>query len=214
MPQVRTFLLERSRVTSTSKAKERSYHILYELVAGGTPHTQGKAPEAFHFLSLSGTTTVDGHDDKEEFEGVGTALLAVGFSEAELDNIWAFLASMLWLGNVKFGAGDTAAIADAAPLKTAEGQLGVGDMANLLVTKMLTVNGESTTMQYSPMQARRCRAAPSASLAAACLARPHASRRVGASHDALGRTLCVACRRTRRATPSSRLCSTASSRTS
>lgn len=31
--QVRVFLLERSRVTSTSKAKERAYHVMYELVS-------------------------------------------------------------------------------------------------------------------------------------------------------------------------------------
>ena len=33
--EIRTFLLERSRVTSTSAAKERSYHVLFQVLAGG-----------------------------------------------------------------------------------------------------------------------------------------------------------------------------------
>ena len=78
--QVRTFLLERSRVTSTSKARERSYHVLYELCAGKTPWTGGLPPEAFNYLSLSGTTTIDGHDDAEEYNILAKSLLSVGIA--------------------------------------------------------------------------------------------------------------------------------------
>jgi myosin-5 len=78
--QVRTFLLERSRVTSTSKANERSYHILYMLVAGKTPH----APEAvdkYRYLSMSGCTTVPTWDDIKEFHTVKKSLLSVGLAD-------------------------------------------------------------------------------------------------------------------------------------
>ena len=56
---------ERSRVTSTSKANERSYHVFYELCASNTEY----APEAvtsYRYLSMSGTTTAPGQDDAEE----------------------------------------------------------------------------------------------------------------------------------------------------
>ena len=158
--QVRTFLLERSRVTSTSKALERSYHVLYELCAGNTPHTNGLGPEAFMFLSLSGTMTIAGHDDAAEFTTLHNALLSVGFSAEELDHVWAFVASMLFLGNVKFGSGDDAAIAELAPtdpVRIAEKHLGVGDMSKLLVTRQITVNGEITTANHSPKNAMQAR---------------------------------------------------------
>ena len=85
--QVRTFLLERSRVTSTSKARERSYHVLYELCAGKTTYTNGLPPESFHYLSLSGTTSIAGHDDSEEYRILYDALLSVGISTDELDQV-------------------------------------------------------------------------------------------------------------------------------
>ena len=78
--QVRTFLLERSRVTSTSKANERSYHILFMLVAGKTPH----APEAvdkYRYLSMSGCTTVPTWDYIKEFHTVKKSLLSVGLAD-------------------------------------------------------------------------------------------------------------------------------------
>eukprot|EP00966_Prymnesium_polylepis_P016426 378710-Prymnesium_polylepis.1 len=80
--QVRTFLLERSRVTSTLNANERSYHVMYQLVRGGTPHADGPA-ESHYYLSLSGCTEVAGMDDAAEFSDVHKALVSVGYSEEE-----------------------------------------------------------------------------------------------------------------------------------
>ena len=113
--QVRTFLLERSRVTSTSKAKERSYHVMYELCAGKTAHTHGKPPDSFYYLSLSGQLDCPRHDDAEEFGNTSNALLSVGLSASELDEVWGFLAGMMYLGNIKFGSGDVSAIAETSP---------------------------------------------------------------------------------------------------
>ena len=87
---VRTFLLERSRVTSTSKERERSYHIFYELVSGKTVHAPDPV-ESYYYLSLSGTTTVPNHDDKELFDELGTALLSVGISASELDEVLSLI---------------------------------------------------------------------------------------------------------------------------
>ena len=154
--QVRTFLLERSRVTSTSKAKERSYHVMYELVAGKTPHTEGKSPEAFRYLSLSGQTTCPGQDDAEEFGILQSSLLSVGIPQPELDQVWAFLAAMLYLGNVDFGKADDALIGATGktdPVRVVEAHLGVGDMTTLLVTRQIVVNGETTIAKHTPEKA-------------------------------------------------------------
>ena len=42
--EIRTFLLEKSRVTSTSLAGERSYHIFYQVIQGGSPGTLSVCP--------------------------------------------------------------------------------------------------------------------------------------------------------------------------
>jgi myosin heavy subunit len=152
--QVRTFLLERSRVTSTSKALERSYHVFYELVAG-----KRDAPgpvESYHYLSLSGQTTCPDHNDAEEFGILDSSLLSVGIPRSELDDVWACVAAMLFLGNIKFGTADNAnidALGATDPLRVAEKLLGVEDMSKLLVTRQIIVNGETTVVNHNPDQA-------------------------------------------------------------
>lgn len=79
-------------------------------MAGKTPLTNGLPPEAFHYLSLSGQLECPGHNDAEEFGNTSSALLSCGLSQADLDQMWACLAGMMFLGNVKFGDGDIAAI--------------------------------------------------------------------------------------------------------
>ena len=98
---MRTFLLERSRVTSTSKERERSYHVFYELIAGKTPHAPDPV-DSYYYLSLSGQTTCPDHDDAEEFRILDTSLLSVGIPRAELDVVWQCVSAMLYLGNIKF----------------------------------------------------------------------------------------------------------------
>jgi len=158
--QVRTFLLERSRVTSTSKANERSYHILYMLVAGKTPH----APEAvdkYRYLSMSGCTTVPTWDDIKEYHTVKKSLLSVGLAPAELEDCWAYIAAMLYLGNIEFGTGSDKAVITALgandPVRRAEVLLGVEDMSVLLCQRQITVNGEITYAQQTPASARTAR---------------------------------------------------------
>ena len=67
--EVRTFLLEKSRVTNAALEKERSYHIFYQIIAGsqkegqGLDYFRGKHPKDFYYTSLSGTDYVDAIDD-------------------------------------------------------------------------------------------------------------------------------------------------------
>ena len=158
--QVRVFLLERSRVTSTSKAKERAYHVMYQLCKGGTPHTSGQAPDYFHYMSMSGQVDCPGQNDAEEFKVTSNALLSVGLSADELDQIWAFLAGMLYIGNVTFGDGDTAVISatgDGDPIRMAEKLMGVGDMTQLLIQQEMIIGGEVTYKALSVTQANQGR---------------------------------------------------------
>jgi len=158
--QVRTFLLERSRVTSTSKANERSYHIFYMLVSGKTPHAP-EAVEKYRYLSMSGCTTVPTWDDVEEFKVTNKSLLSVGVPQADLDTCWACVGAMLYIGNIDFGSGDgKAVIADtsaSSPVRIAEKLLCVEDMSILLCQRQITVNGEVTFAEHTPANAATAR---------------------------------------------------------
>ena len=50
----------------------------------------------------------------------------MGIAQDELDQVWAFIGGMLYLGNVKFGDGDNAkidALSPSDPLRVAEGRV-------------------------------------------------------------------------------------------
>ena len=85
--QIHTFLLEKSRVTNADASNERSYHVLYQLVAG-SPLMAGKACEDFRMLSLSGTTAVPGKDDSTEFKNLQVALGWFGIEPAVQEGLW------------------------------------------------------------------------------------------------------------------------------
>ena len=70
--EIRTFLLERSRVTSTSKPHERAYHIMYQVAVGTS--LMGRPLEAVRYLSMSGCSSIEGVDDRREFDEVRQAL--------------------------------------------------------------------------------------------------------------------------------------------
>ena len=60
--EIRTFLLERSRVVSTANQGERAYHIMYHICVAGAGGCPLKVEDC-HYLSLSGTTKIDGARD-------------------------------------------------------------------------------------------------------------------------------------------------------
>ena len=79
--QVRVFLLERSRVTSASNAKERSYHAFYQLIKAGTKYVSPNDCTAHKYTSFPGTEIdspgIDDHawfkESNEGFESVSVA---------------------------------------------------------------------------------------------------------------------------------------------
>ena len=74
--------------------------------------------------------------------------------------LWAGLAGMLYLGNIKFSGGEAAkidAVGGSDPVRVAEKLLGVGDLSTLLVTRQITVNGEVTVANHNPEQAATAR---------------------------------------------------------
>jgi myosin heavy subunit len=154
--EIRTFLLERSRVTSTSAAKERSYHVLFQVLAGGG--VPGLSVEGCRYLTMSGTATIDGVDDRRDFGELTRALRAVGLGAEEVGVVWAFVGGMLHLGNVRFGeGGGKAAVANASELQRAEQLLGTARLQPLLERREMTVRGETALVELTPQKAAGAR---------------------------------------------------------
>jgi len=143
--EVRTFLLEKSRVTNASLARERSYHIFYQVLAGsqleglGLPLLQGKVPSDFYYTSLSGTAFVDQIDDINDFKMMDDALFSCGLNAEEKTHLFGVLTGMLYLGNVCFEGEDaiTVTAATNSELRQAETLLGISDISELLVEKVV-----------------------------------------------------------------------------
>ncbi len=150
--EIRTFLLERSRVTSTSSANERAYHIMYQVVLGN-PDMLGMGVEKVRYLSMSGCTAIDGIDDKKEFDDVNKAMGTVGLSAAETKTVWECIAALMLLGNIDFGSGDKGVVQDTGLMKKASDLLGLGDIQELLEKRSITVAGETTKIDHNPQQA-------------------------------------------------------------
>lgn len=158
--KIRTYLLERSRLVF-QPLKERNYHIFYQLVAGATDaerESLGLAPvEDFDYLNQGGTPTIDGVDDKAEFNATRKSLGTIGVSEQTQVDIFRILAALLHLGNVKIAATRTdSSLSPTEPnlVKACE-MLGIdnGEFARWIVKKQLITRGEKITSNLTQQQA-------------------------------------------------------------
>src|SRR5688572_32398869 len=92
--KIRTYLLERSRLVF-QPLKERNYHIFYQLVAGASDQQRQDLNilpvEQFEYLNQGNCPTIDGVDDKAEFEATKKSLQTIGVSEAQQNDIFKLL---------------------------------------------------------------------------------------------------------------------------
>lgn len=158
--KIRTYLLERSRLVF-QPLKERNYHIFYQLVAGTSDAQRQELDilpiEQFEYLNQGNCPTIDGVDDKSEFEATKKSLHTIGVSETQQNDIFKLLAGLLHLGNVKITASRTdSVLAPTEPsLEKACTILGVDapEFAKWIVKKQLITRGEKITSNLSQAQA-------------------------------------------------------------
>ncbi|KAG5950693.1 hypothetical protein E4U53_004568 [Claviceps sorghi] len=158
--KIRTYLLERSRLVF-QPLKERNYHIFYQLVAGASEAQRQEldilAIDQFEYLNQGNCPTIDGIDDKSEFEATRKSLQTIGVSESQQSDIFKLLAGLLHLGNVKITASRTESVlAPTEPsLEKACTILGVDapEFAKWIVKKQLITRGEKITSNLSQAQA-------------------------------------------------------------
>jgi myosin V len=158
--KIRTYLLERSRLVF-QPLKERNYHIFYQLVAGVTEKERqelGLLPiEQFEYLNQGNTPTIDGVDDKAEFNATRQSLKTIGVNEAQQSEVFKLLAGLLHLGNVKIGASRTDSVLppNEPSLAKACAILGIdpNEFSKWIVKKQLITRGEKITSNLTQAQA-------------------------------------------------------------
>ncbi|KAI9312624.1 P-loop containing nucleoside triphosphate hydrolase protein [Dichotomocladium elegans] len=157
--KIRTYLLERSRL-NFQPATERNYHIFYQLCAG-VPTSEKKEFRLgeytqFHYLNQSGTGTIPGVDDAEEFEITQKALSTVGLSHQLQWQIFRILAALLHVGNIQITGRADATIAESdQSLSTATHLLGIraADFKKWIIRKQITTRSEKIITNLKPDQA-------------------------------------------------------------
>ncbi|KAF4120136.1 myosin V [Geosmithia morbida] len=158
--KIRTYLLERSRLVF-QPLKERNYHIFYQLVAGASDAEREELNilpiEQYDYLNQGQSPTIEGVDDKAEFEATKKSLTTVGVSEDQQSDIFRILAGLLHLGNVKITASrNDSVLAPTEPsLEKACSILGVDatEFAKWIVKKQLVTRGEKITSNLTQTQA-------------------------------------------------------------
>lgn len=102
---IEKYLLEKSRITHRHP-HERSFHIFYQFLRGAPPTLKTAlgiegTVEDYHYTKTS-NHTVEGVDDRSDFNELVQAMRVLGFTEDEQQSYFRVIAAILLLGNLSF----------------------------------------------------------------------------------------------------------------
>ncbi|ORZ20537.1 P-loop containing nucleoside triphosphate hydrolase protein [Absidia repens] len=158
--KIKTYLLERSRLIYQPQT-ERNYHIFYQLCSGLSAkerETLGlKNWTDYHYLNQSGTGTIPGVDDTEEFDLTQQSLAKVGITKDTQTQLFQLLAALLHMGNIEIGGrGDAMIAEDDSSLLLTTKLLGIktSEFRKWIVRRQITTRSEKIVTNLSPAQAQ------------------------------------------------------------
>lgn len=104
------YLLEKSRVVHQAEG-ERNFHIFYQMLTGGAPVLLNQVklqsdPEQYYYLSQGHSNTLQSADDQANWKKVQHSLDVLDFTPQQQKALFAIVASVLQLGNIKFESED------------------------------------------------------------------------------------------------------------
>ncbi|KAM4703590.1 myosin-10-like isoform 1-T1 [Rhinophrynus dorsalis] len=101
---IETYLLEKSRAIRQAK-DERTFHIFYQLLAGGGEHVKTdlllEPFNQYRFLS-NGNLTIPGQQDREIFQETMESMKIMGFNHEEIMSMLKMVSAVLQFGNIVF----------------------------------------------------------------------------------------------------------------
>lgn len=162
---ITNYLLEKSRVVGQI-SNERNFHIFYQFTKGASQNyreTFGvQKPESYVYTSRSKCFNVDGIDDLVDHKDTLNAMRIIGLSQAEQDQIFRMLATILWTGNIQFAEDKDgyATVADQSVVDFVAYLLDVDsdDVIKAITIRILTPkNGEIIESPANPAQASATR---------------------------------------------------------
>jgi len=140
---------------------ERNYHIFYQLCAGATAEEKSKyslaGPMDFHYLNQGGEPLIPNVNDAEELTATRQALQTIGLAPEIQAQIFAILAGLLHIGNIKITATRTDSILssdDRSLVKVAD-LLGIdaASFAKWTTKKQITTRSEKIVSSLNQKQA-------------------------------------------------------------
>ncbi|KAF2637856.1 myosin-2 [Massarina eburnea CBS 473.64] len=158
--KIRTYLLERSRLVF-QPLKERNYHVFYQLIKGATDAERSefalKGVEDYTYLNQGSSPTIDGVDDKAEFDATRKSLNTIGVPANTQHQIFKLLAALLHMGDVKITATRTDSALDPAEPNLVKAcellSIDATNFAKWIVKKQLITRGEKIVSNLTQQQA-------------------------------------------------------------